>query len=168
MQGKLQKVYRVSKEIAQNSLFEGSIQLSQLPRLSSLVIPHETEISLRFEFATSLFELPSIRGHIDTELQLECQRCLEPVSQIIDADFDLLIDATDDDVQAFQQDTVYSDEGYLNVFEVIEDELILSLPLIAMHDEITCNPYWQPEVEQLQAVTKENPFAVLKSLKEKT
>jgi len=169
MQGKLQQVYRVSKELAQNSHFEGSLKLSQLPRLASLVIPDDAEIRLKFEFTARLFDHPSISGHVETQLELECQRCLAPMVLPIVNDFELLIDASDEDVQAFQLDTVYSDDGYLDLYEVIEDELILALPLISMHDDVTCNSYWQAEAAEPELVVKkDNPFLVLKSLKEKT
>jgi uncharacterized protein len=168
MQGKLQQIYRVAKELGQNSHFEGSLELSQLPRLSSLVIPDDAEIRLKFEFTARLFDHPSISGHVETQLKLECQRCLEPMVLPIAIDFNLLIDASDEDVQAYQMETVYSDDGYLDLYGVIEDELILALPLISMHEEETCNTHWQPAAEPEVVVKKDNPFLVLKSLKEKT
>ncbi len=166
MQGKLQQVYRVSKELGQNSLFSGSFQLSQLSRLSSLVIANGAEIKLNFVFSTTAYHHPSITGHIDTELLVECQRCLEPMVHPVSLDFALLIDASDDDVKSFQMDTVYTDDGYLDLFEVIEDELILALPVISMHDDPTCNKHWQPDSVE-QVVEKNNPFSVLETLKGK-
>lgn len=167
MQGKLQQLYRVSREVGQNSHLRGSIKLSQLPRLSSLVMPGDTELKLSFEFSANVFKQPSISGHIESMLFVQCQRCLEPMEYPVDLDFSLLIDASDDDVQAFQTDTVYSDDGYIDIFEVIEDELILALPLITMHDDTRCNAHWQPEVVEPTVVEKKNPFAVLESLKGK-
>ncbi len=165
MQGKLQQSYRVSLEIGQNGYFSGTLALSQLSRLSSLVIPSDVDISVQFEFVRNLYKLNSITGHIKSKLTVECQRCLEPMLHEIDQDFGLLIDATDEDVEVSQMDTVYSDEGYLNVFEVIEDELILTLPLIMMHEEKDCNAYWKSEPEMVQVEEKVNPFAVLETLK---
>ncbi len=167
MQGKLQQVYRVSKELGQNSLFSGSFQLSQLDRLSSLVLDNGAEIKLSFEFSTNEYHHPTIKGHVDAELQVECQRCLESMSYIVDQDFALLIDASEEDVTAFMMDTVYTDEGYLNVLEVIEDELILTLPLISMHEDRNCNKQWQPDLIEEEIVEKINPFAVLETLKGK-
>ncbi|MCK4707985.1 MAG: DUF177 domain-containing protein [Gammaproteobacteria bacterium] len=167
MQGKLQQVYRVSKELGQNSLLSGSIQLSRLTRLSSLVMSDDAIIKLSFEFLTSEYQHASIKGHIDTELLVECQRCLAPMVHPINMDFDLLIDASEEDVQSFQIDTVFTDDGYLDVFEVVEDELILALPLISMHEDSTCNKDWQPDSIEEEVVEKINPFAVLESLKGK-
>ncbi len=167
MQGKLQQVYRVSKELGQNSLLSGSFRLSKLPRLGSLVVSTEADLTVTFEFTTDEYRHPSIKGHIDTELLVECQRCLEPMVYPIDLDFHLLIDATEEDVESFQIDTVLTDEGYLDVFEVIEDELILALPLISVHEEPDCNKHWQSASNEEVVVEKNNPFAVLQTLKDK-
>jgi len=165
MQGKLQKSYRVSKELAQNSYFEGTITLSQLSRLSTLVIADNAIINVSFEFTKNLYQHPSVKGHIETRLQLECQRCLEPMSQLMDFDFELLIDASDEDVKAFQTDTVYSDGGYLSILDVVEDELILALPLISMHEASDCHQHWQADDIPKPEEEKNNPFAVLAALK---
>ena len=85
----------------------------------------------------------------------------------IDQDFELLIDASDEDVEAFQVDTVFSSDGYLDVFEVIEDELILALPIILMHEDVSCNGYLSSTPSETQVVEKKNPLAVLEALKGK-
>ncbi len=167
MQGKLQQRYRVARELGQNSEFAGEFSLPQLPRLSTLVVKDDAEIRVRFEFTENRYQHPSIRGHIETRLQLECQRCLKPMSQSLDFDFDLLIDASDDDVQSFQTDTVWTDDGYLDVLEVVEDELILALPLISMHEDVSCHQHWQPDSLPEPDEGRNNPFAVLATLKGK-
>ena len=87
--------------------------------------------------------------------------------QTIDQDFELLIDATDEEIKASQVDSVYTSEGYLDVFEVIEDELILALPIILVHEDPSCNEYLRSVAGEEQAVERDNPFAVLESLKER-
>ena len=80
-------------------------------------------------------------------------------------DFSLMIDASDEMVEHSSDDTLYSDGGYIDISEVVEDELILALPLVATHEDTACNENWQ--VAELQAETpiRENPFAVLQQLK---
>jgi len=165
MQGKLQQSYRVSKELGQNSEFRGILTLSQMPRLSALVIPDDAPINVSFEFTRNLYQHPSIKGHIETLLQVQCQRCLEPMPLPMDFDFDLLIDASDEDVRAFQTDTLVSDGGYIDIIEVVEDELILSLPLISMHEDTSCHQNWQPDELPEPEEAKNNPFAALAALK---
>ena len=172
MQGKLQQIYRVNHEIGRHGFFEGIIELSALKRLSGLILAEEeltdpSVIQVGFEFNWNNFKKAVIKGHITATLAVECQRCLEPMSHNVDQKFELLIDASDEEVQQFQLETASSEEGFLDVFEVIEDELILSLPLILMHEDTTCNKFLVTETEKETDSEKPNPFAVLSTLKEK-
>ena len=106
-----------------------------------------------------------VAGRLQASLELECQRCLQPLEYPMVVDFRLMIDASDEMVEHSSEDTLYSDDGYIEIEEVIEDEMILALPLVAMHEDTACNENWQ--VAELQAETprRENPFAVLQQLK---
>lgn len=165
MQGRLQQTYRVARELDRHALYNGQILLSQMPRLGSLVIANDARVDVRFEFERTSFQQAAIKGHYKTALTVECQRCLEPMVETIEQDFILLIDADEADIQAFQVDSVMTEEGYLDVFEVIEDELILALPLITMHEDIHCNKYLQSVSADEPVVERDNPFSVLKALK---
>ena len=56
----------------------------------------------------------------------------------------------------------------LALADALEDELILSLPLVASHDD--CEPYAAANDDDAEAATpaRENPFQVLASLKGRT
>lgn len=166
MQGRLAQTYKVSREIAQRGEFRGDITLKQMPRLSSLVLSGDQSIAVSFEFGQNSFGLALVKGYIETELMVECQRCLEPMALPVNHDFELLIDASDQDIEQYQLDTVYSEEGYLDMFAVIEDEMILTMPLISMHEDMGCNGFMPVATEVEQAVEKNNPFEALKALKE--
>jgi uncharacterized protein len=166
MQGKLKRTYRTSSELTRKADYIGVIPLAEMPRLLSLTLPQEGEVDVAFTFGHNVLNHALIKGQYATDIQVECQRCLEPMSFRIEQQFELLIDAKDEDIESFQTDSVYTSDGYLDVFEVIEDELILALPLILMHEDTSCNTYWRPEpVEEAPVEKKDNPFAVLKTLK---
>jgi uncharacterized protein len=172
MRDKLRRRYQVHKEVAQGGRFEGEIELSQLERLRGLLYTRDTDrpdrkIALNFEFKRSEFDIPLIEGHLQTSLEVECQRCLQPMELPLELDFSLLIDASDDMVRHGGRDTLYSDEGYIDIAEVVEDELILAMPLVAMHDDTACNSNWQESATGVETAESENPFAVLRQLKTK-
>ena len=80
-----------------------------------------------------------------------------------------MIDASDEDAEAYQLDTVNTSDGYLDVFDVIEDEVMLSLPIIIKHDDADCNQHWHKETEvadEASVETQNHPFAALATLKE--
>jgi uncharacterized protein len=166
MQGKLKRTYRTSSELTRKADYIGEIPLAEMPRLQSLTLPLEGGVKVSFNFGFNLLKHAVIKGEYATQVVVECQRCLEPMTYTIDQSFELLIDAKDEEIESFQLDSVYTSEGYLDVFEVIEDELILALPIIMMHEDSSCNAYLQPEpVEEASVEKKDNPFAVLETLK---
>jgi uncharacterized protein len=170
MQDKLRKRYQVQKEVTQSGRFEGEIELSELKRLGEMLYPgsaaqRERKIALSFEFTRSEFDVPMLAGHLQTRLALECQRCLQSLELPMDLDFKLLVDAGDDIVGHGSEDTLYSEDGYIDITEVVEDELILAIPLVALHADSACNSNWQASASATESTKPENPFAVLQQLK---
>lgn len=74
-------------------------------------------------------------GNVSCDLQIFCQRCLAPMPWAVDSDIDAVVVADD---QAAQQvprhlDIAMAEDGELNLYEFIEDELLLSLPFTSFH-----------------------------------
>ncbi len=165
MRDRLKQHYQVHKEVTRSSYFEGQIEVDNLTRLSDLLVSPKATIVVKFEFLSSDFDSPMLVGEMQTELQMQCQRCLQAMPTPIQLDFKLLIDAADDIIQESSLDTVYSEDGIIDIFEVVEDELILALPLVAMHENESCNKHWQTSDSNQDPVVRESPFSVLKELK---
>jgi uncharacterized protein len=170
MRDKLRKRYQVQKEVTHSGRFHGEIDLFELQRLGEMLYAESAhqqgqKIALGFEFTRSEFDVPMLVGHLQTRLVLECQRCLQPLDYPLELDFSLLIDASDEMVRHSSQDTLYSDDGFIDIAEVVEDELILAIPLVAMHENSACNSNWQASASAVESAKPENPFAVLQQLK---
>ncbi len=105
-----------------------------------------------------------LTGKLSARLELECQRCLNAMQLPLALELCLLVDASDAVVRESSLDTLYSDDGYIDIFDVIEDELILAIPLVARHDDRACNQHWPAAADDAAAVA-ENPFAALRALK---
>jgi uncharacterized protein len=170
MRDKMRKSYQVQKEVAQKGCFKGEIALSELKRLGELLQLDDAgvvgrSIAVTFEFLRSGFDVPMLAGHLQTSLELECQRCLKPLEFPMELDFRLLIDASDELLSQSSEDTLYSNDGYIDIAEVVEDELILAIPLVAMHEDTACNENWRDSELPAETPMKENPFAVLQQLK---
>lgn len=165
MQGKLKQRYQIHKEVSRSSYFQDQFEVGRLTRLCELLSSDQGQVALRFEFKHSDFGVPMVCGDIQADLQLECQRCLQSMATDVAFEFQLLVDAADDIVKQSGLDTVYSEDGEIDIFEVIEDEIILALPLVSMHEDDTCNAHWQASDNSHEPVVRENPFSVLKDLK---
>ena len=170
MRDKLRRRYQVHKEVARAGRFDGGIDLSQLNRLAELTYAEtagdgDRRVCVEFEFLSNEYDLPMIRGRLETSLRLQCQRCLRGMDWPVDQRFELVIDAGEEWQRQGGYDTLDSDDGVIDVFDLVEDEIMLALPLVAMHEDDTCNDYWPATAAETDVAAKENPFAVLAHLK---
>jgi uncharacterized protein len=167
MLDKLRSQYQVAKEVSRNGYFEGEIPLSNMNRIAEMLHPEfdaeNSSVILKFEFLRDESNSPLIDGQLETSLVLECQRCLGSLEKHVVQDFRLMIDASDELVQESSLDTLYSDDGCIDIVEVVEDELILGIPLVIMHEDELCNEYLK--ISDPSEVVDDNPFSVLKQLK---
>ena len=100
---------------------------------------------------------------------LTCQRCLHPVpvALMIEQDFRFVADeatavAEDDESE---EDLLVLEDSF-DLMALIEDELLMSLPLVPMHPTCLSEQVpTSPEEEAILSEAKPNPFAVLASLK---
>lgn len=102
------------------------------------------------------------------QVALTCQRCLRPVWEEIDIDRWIRFVDTEAEAAALDVDSdddVLALPRHLDARELIEDELLLALPLVPRHDVcpeplVHVNEEVEPEVEE-----RPNPFAKLAALK---
>lgn len=168
MRDKLRRRYQVSREVTRNAYFEGEIALQELTRLGEMLYRQRHDgdgVSVRFEFVRDEFGIAMLVGQLQANLELECQRCLKSLEIPVRQDIELMIDAGDELVRHSNQDSIDSDDGYIDIFEVVEDELILTLPLVALHEDTACNEHWPVAEADNGDRDGNNPFAVLAQLK---
>jgi uncharacterized protein len=109
---------------------------------------------------------PQVWLHLcaDAQVARECQRCLQPVLLPLAVDRAFRFVPTEDEAAALDAD---SDDDVLVVstrFDLralVEDELLLALPLVPKHDQ--CPVVWQPQEPATPAA--EHPFAALAALR---
>ena len=165
MQGKLQRHYQIQKEVSRCSFFRGVIESSTLERLRGKLEDDQNNILVEFEFSDNDYGHPVLTGQMETSLSVKCQRCLKSMKMPMKLAFNLLIDAIDEIAIESSLETIYSKDGTIDIYEVVEEELILGLPLVAMHEDSSCNKFWGPQDESPDLALRENPFSVLKKLK---
>lgn len=82
---------------------------------------------------------PWLRCEVAATVEVECQRCLQPVAVTVDSDRLLYLAAGEADAERIE--AVLADEHIevivagqsLDLASVIEDEVLLSLPVVPMH-----------------------------------
>ncbi|HUO67550.1 MAG TPA: YceD family protein [Gammaproteobacteria bacterium] len=117
---------------------DGELELSSLPRLAGLL--NSTAGSVR---ATLLFRQRGLGAvaatlSLETTVELLCQRCLEPFAQPIDERIELVLVEPDASSASIPEgyEPVELDNGRLMPARLIEDELIVSIPLVPKHARI--------------------------------
>ncbi|GHC20522.1 YceD family protein [Aidingimonas halophila] len=159
---------------ANDERVEGLLALSRLERLALDAPPQDGECQVRLDFFIDEQGRRVIDGWLKADLRLACRRCLQPMPVQVENHFLLGIVSGDELAAALPSthEPVLAENEQLNLLEVIEDELILSLPQVVYHDEADCGLSRDQlssgaEVESSNAST-ENPFEVLRHLKGKS
>lgn len=104
------------------------------------------------------------------QVALTCQRCLQPVLE--DLDIDRWIRFVDTEAEAAALDADSDDDvlalpRHLNARELIEDELLLALPLVPRHDVCPDPLPMTADDEETVEEERPNPFAKLAALKQR-
>ena len=151
--------------------FSDSFMLSDCARLSDLLQTQvagqskrefQSDAPIRFTLSGEVNSMGQcfLNLVIDSELLTLCQRCLEPMTIQLNLRFNYLItehgvaddtheDSDDYDIQEASQ--------AMDVLALIEDELIMALPIAPTHER-DCGP------AVMQSGEESNPFAILKGL----
>jgi len=105
-------------------------------------------------------------------LHLVCQRCLQDCAVNLDEKRRFVLVATESEADDYpledeEQEPLVASQHF-NLLETIEDEVLLSLPLIPKHPEGFCEPHatvFGLEDEDEGSDERENPFNILKNMK---
>lgn len=108
-----------------------AVPLAELPGLPSGVAG---SVAGHVRFARTL-ELPVAELTVRGSATLECQRCMQPMSVPIDAVVRVALVASEADVARVpaELEPVLAPGGRISIGELITEELMLTLPIVALH-----------------------------------
>jgi uncharacterized protein len=143
---------------------QGKIAVSNLKRVRDDLASSQGEIEFNLQGREDGRHRPSLVLSISGHVMLTCQRCLAEMPFALNVTRTLImvpreselpdLNAEDDEVDVIVM------SGKLNVLEVLEDEVILALPLAPRHD-FECVDRKVGDSEQSGAV---RPFSILGKL----
>ncbi len=155
---------------------EGTLPLSQFTRLAehsalsdnalAQAAPLEAELEFFFDEERWLV----IQGVARCHLPLVCQRCMQGFNYCIDLRVSLVQVASDEEANELPggYEPLVFQEDELPIETLLEDDLLLALPLVPLHPEHEC----QQSIRNYQTTEPEpcinkrkNPFKVLEQLK---
>lgn len=142
--------------------------LSRFTRLLEGAATSVGEVGVTLRFRRDARHLAHLTGQLRTTLQLTCQRCLGPVDLPLAADVDVWLLGNEDQAERLgdEEDYVVCEEGQIDLPALLEDELILALPLVARHDACDAQvPLAEPEPVAEPVKQQDNPFLALAGFK---
>ncbi len=153
--------------------YDGYYAASQLERLNESVVKVLDDALVTLSFFIDPQKLVVMKGHATVDVELECQRCEQPFVQTLSCDFCYSPVANldrADELPEIYEPIEFNEFGEIDLLGTIEDEFILSLPIVPMHSSEHCEVSVAEQVfgelpEEL--AKKPNPFSVLASLKQK-
>jgi uncharacterized protein len=152
------------------SVLEGEVSAQRLRRLVEATegLTESAQVNLSFDLDESGRRV--ITGQVSGTANLLCQRCLKPFSYKLSGSFNMALVYNDEMAKALPShldSLLLLPDTPMDVAEIVEDELLLSLPMHAMHPEGECRIETQFGADESEGVTEKasNPFDVLKDLK---
>lgn len=157
--------------VAGRRSFEGVLPVAKLPRLVEALADDHGEVCYRLEFEQGALGGPQLHAVLRAGLTLQCQRTLEAFvfPAEVDARFGLLTDERDAAALPRDCEPVLLKDGAVSLRRVMEDELLLALPLVPVKpDSEILQDEWNAPVHKSDAEKQEttHPFADLRKLLE--
>lgn len=138
-----------------------------LPRFSELAEFDESGVTYTMTFFYDEEKRCCIQGNAKVSIKLKCYRCLQMYPYTIDTNFQLY--TVENDVTnnlSKQLEVVVMKNGLVSLVNIVEDELILSLPLAQVHAENdpACSGLYSSSLKSDDEVKPDNAFANFKNL----
>jgi len=146
----------------------GSVALERLTRLDDLLANKQGNVQISIRFSRDEQKFAVVSGEIETEVNLVCQRCRAVDTISIASEFRFALLRKEADIQSLPEsyEPMLLDKPELDIYELIEEELILALPIVHYHEEGNCSEALQKSFgKDVNVEEKPNPFSVLEKLK---
>jgi uncharacterized protein len=143
----------------------GSLPVASLQRLHDVLFDTDGSLSYELRGGRDARKRPRLELRITGDLDLQCQRCLGVLPYVVDVSNTVLLIApgeqTSDDIDDAEAADAIEASPELDVTSLIEEEVLLSLPLAPRHAEGEC----ASRLNEATARAAEPAFAKLGALK---
>jgi len=163
-----QRPLDVWKMVAGRRILEGCLPLSAFPRLVGLLFDSDGEVRFGLEFGRDALGVAYVELTLETTLPLQCQRSLQrfgfPV--VMRQRLGLIGQEADEaGLPPGYEPLLVPGNGGICAADVIEDELILAIPVVPVDPDSVPAQQESPPSSPMAGAIKPNPFAALAALK---
>ena len=165
-EGQLPRQINVLQLAQQGVKLSGQLPLKGMARLLSSLMDDNGEVAFELTFGVDEEGIRYLKGTVKAELTLPCQRCLQPMTYAIDNKLMLGTILSDTQAQSLPShyDPLLITTDMQELLPIIEDELIVCLPIVANHNNAECKA--KVVNRKIKTDNKRNPFAQLSKLKQ--
>jgi len=150
---------------------KGQLPVASLQRLCESLLDEEGTVIANLLFEVDTERRPRIVGNVSTDVSVVCQRCLQPMKLHVEDKIDLVLVTTDAQSKALPDrfdPWICGEDEQLSPADIIEEQLILAMPIVSMHERcVDVNKAQNLAIpNQIGSESaRKNPFAVLAGLK---
>lgn len=156
----------IARQVQAGCAYEGALPLASMHRLRGSLASDAGEARYAVEFGKDALGISYLALHVDAGLPLVCQRTLDVFSYQVSIDQRLGLIAHESEEAALPPgyEPLLVSDARLAIADVIEDELILALPVVPLKPGAPLE--WKdPTGDVPGSEPAVNPFALLGSLK---
>ncbi|ROR32637.1 YceD family protein [Inmirania thermothiophila] len=149
--------------VADRARLVGRVPAASMGRLAGLVEALPEAVSVDLAFGLDAERHCTVTGRVEATVVLLCQRCLRPFEAVLASEVSLALVRDEAAAPALPEryDPLVA-AGRIALGDLVEDELILALPVVARHE--VCEPP-VPLAGEAVSPRRANPFAVLARLR---
>lgn len=146
--------------------FSDSLPLAQFERVAALLEKTSGNLEASLTFSRDAQNLVVVDMQLAAGVCLQCQRCLEGVDLDVGGTYRYAVVKPGADTSLIPSDYDILELGDepLDALGLMEDELLLALPIVPMHEKGQCSPPANRAQAEEQA-SRPNPFSILSQLK---
>jgi len=146
------------------------LPLGDLTRLKDVLLDPPGQIDVTLEICHRDDGLVLVEGRLDGQVRVTCQRCLEPVQIPVRREIRLALAGSETGAGAAEGFESWPlEEGPVTIRALLEDELLLALPLVPVHDDPEACGELASRLATMATddtgAPPDGPFAVLERLK---
>src|SRR5215207_37487 len=147
------------------AVLTGTVSPAQLPRLAEELFDEQGAIHYRVQGLLTAKGEPALRVDLAIDVVLTCQRCMERLPVKLDVGRTLVLRRELGELEPVAEEEDEVDTiplvASLDVLDLIDQEVMLSLPIAPRHDDDVCEAQLDGNQESAQV----SPFSVLSQLK---
>ena len=159
----------VFKLAARGTDLSGQFSAKDLARLNEAVLTVRGGIDVEVQFFVGDEGFIEVTGAVLGQVGLSCQRCLGEVHHELRGKFALGVVREEAEIAALPRrlDPWLLEAESADLRSLVEDELLLNLPIVAMHSRVECEPIagFSFDNETVEEEPAESPFQMLEQLK---